>query len=1158
MKNKALRATALAMAILTMLPAVLTGCKNEPSPTDTTVSSDTSAPGTNDSDTTIPDDTDASSENTEPDSLPIETQPEEPDAFENTVLLAADGATEYAVIVPDYAAAWELTAADRLAKTLVELGVTVTPAVDTATEATAKEIVVGYTNRNTELEADFFEVGQGGYHIAVKGDKLFVGANSESGMSEALARLAADLISDGNRLAIKQGYVCKAVDESQPATTPSLSGAYAESIAYANGVANGVQGYYTTGNRDAFLMTNQTMTIVNEMATGGNRQVSSMVNEYGIPYLRDTMSAYVEAGENRLYSKDGTASGSMNIFLYGVYHYETHIRGQNFGDSRVLDESIEPVDLLAQAKSFGGHSATAKKNKDGSLTINVSSPNDPYINFGANYSVDANVYDAILITMKTEVSSSAMFYLAAGSHGGIDGSQNISFSVTPGETQTYLVSLKNVADYKGTLTKLRIDVGEKAGETVEITELKAVKTKASGVPAVGLDRILFTYPDKLNTAVHLVTTDEEKGMTAYGMETAIDASRVKSMLVIDGGGEHTSLEGVDWSTAIAVAFDIDRAGVFGYILTLDEGVGKLTVTEKDGFYVIDQKAAAKSSYKALEDIYLSQRIYNDATHDFEGFRKAVREERNPLTVTVTSKTFNGKSLGYDALRGSYRMDLQGTEFNDAYYRNPDLHYRVDVEVKGDSTDRNIYMYTHVPNGALECAVLLDSQNRVLPYLMQVCKNFRGENEEPIYDHGDPSYGEAYFPMVVKSGETVKFSVLNLYQNWGKFPLKQISSIQFHAPYYHLSTGVTETNCIAPYFVYGKDKWTLPDFRAMSAPLWAGQPQHTSAGRLYFLEYTDTEGNEYASENTVDEIVSHGPVYSDIWMNYISDDGRISVDYRHLEMPQTDENRTYYEIRMTVLEDISFKNFAKDFNIFSMDGRAVVYDTFSYLDENNQVVVTDTFGGSRETMIKLGSESPFISYSHSSAADYVNMALIVKDWDIVIGGEAYTGGFVASDVLMGGLNYARLSLDLKEVTLKAGDHIYVNAILMPWGSQLTAKEDISSVLNVRNDTCLNPFKAEVKVGTLMADPYMPQIKADNGTAEFTLSGADNNMAVRVYGYANYEKPVIEEYVNGAWVTYDVASENGYDGYMAHYDGDGTYSFSFIVDMSDGARTFRVKQ
>lgn len=1146
MKHLSIRAVSLTMALLMLLTAVLasglTGCKPAPNPEETTASRD---PATE----------------TPTGSLPIETQPPEPDAFENTLLLAADGQTAYTVIVPDYAATWELTAADRLVSTLADLGVTVTPAVDTATEGSAKEIVVGYTNRNSELTDDFYAVGVAGYHIAAIGDKLFIGANTEAGMTAALEKLSTDLISDGNRLAIKQGYVCKALDETAPVVGPTLNGAYAESIAYAHNVANGVQGYYTDGNRGAFLMTNQTMTVINEMATGGNRQVSSFVNEYGIPYLRDTMSAYVEAGGKRIYSKDSTASGSMNIFLYGAYHYETHIRGQNFGDSRMIDESAEPVDMLKKVGNFSGHNASAVKDrKTGVLTITVESPDDPYINFGYNYKVDAEVYDALLVTMRTEYATHADFYLAAGSHGGIDGSQLVSFSVTPGEARTYMVPLNNVKDYGGTLKSLRIDVGEKRDEVVEVIEIKAVKTKAADVPAVALDRILYTYPDKLNTAIHLVTTDEVKNMTAYGMETAIEKSRVKSLLVIDGKGERTSLEGVDWSSAIAVAFDIDRAGVFGYILTLDPGVGTMTVSEKDGFYVIDQKSSAKSSYKNLEDIYLSQRLYNDATHDFDGFRKAVREERNPLTVTVTSKTFNGKSLGYDALRGSYRMDLQGTEFNYAYYNKPDLHYRVDVEVKGDSADRNIYMYTHVINGALECAALLDDQNRVLPYLMQVCKNFQGENEEPIFDHGDPSYGEAYFPMVVKSGETVKFSVLNLYQNWGIFPLKQISSIQFHIAYYHLSTGVTETNCIAPYFVYGKDKWTLPDFRAMSAPLWSGQPQHTSAGRLYFLQYTDAEGNDYASENTVDEIVSHGPTYADVWMDYVSDDGRIEISYRHMEMPQSDENRTYYEIHMKVLEDIHFKDFKNDFSFFSMDGRAVVYDTLGYLDENNQPVVKNAAKGGEPTFYKLGDKSPFVSYSYSpGTADYVNMAAVIKDYSATIGGEAYTGGILFEDE-WGGLNYGRLTFDLGEVTLKAGDEIHINMILMPWGSQKTAKDDISNVLNVRNDTCLNPIKTDIKTGSLIADPYMPHIKSEEEVAEFTLSGADNRITVRVYGFDSYEKPVIEELVNGAWVAYNTASkENKYDGYMVHYDGDGTYSFSFVADMSgDVTRTFRVKR
>ena len=202
------RAASLALALLMLIPAALTGCRTTPE---------------------IPNDTTASAESTT-DSLPIETETNEPDAFDNTILLAADGQTTYTVIIPDYAAAWELNAAERLVKTLADLGVTVAPSVDTATEAAAREIVVGYTNRNSELAEDFYAVGMAGYHIAAIGEKLFIGANTEAGMTAALEKLSADLISDGNRLAIKQGYVCKAVDETQPVAGPTLTGAYAESI----------------------------------------------------------------------------------------------------------------------------------------------------------------------------------------------------------------------------------------------------------------------------------------------------------------------------------------------------------------------------------------------------------------------------------------------------------------------------------------------------------------------------------------------------------------------------------------------------------------------------------------------------------------------------------------------------------------------------------------------------------------------------------------------------------------------------------------------------------------------------------------------------------------------------------------------------------------
>ena len=81
------------------------------------------------------------------------------------------------------------------------------------------------------------------------------------------------------------------------------------------------------------------------------------------------------------------------------------------------------------------------------------------------------------------------------------------------------------------------------------------------------------------------------------------------------------------------------------------------------------------------------------------------------------------------------------------------------------------------------------------------------------------------------------------------PLKQLSSIAYYAPYYHLSLGVTETTCISPWYVRGRTLWTLPDFRPLSAPYWfelpvgegySSQPQHTSANIFEIIHYTDQE------------------------------------------------------------------------------------------------------------------------------------------------------------------------------------------------------------------------------------------------------------------------------------------------------------------------------
>jgi len=1088
-----------------------------------------------------------------------ETTPEE-----KQLVLAENGQTAYTLIIPDYAAAWESQAAEAIADLFGSAGATLPVATDTLTDAGAYEIVVGYTNRNQELPDDFFNVGAYGYHILVSGTKLYVGANTEAGMTAAVEHLSAELSVAEGMISIAPDYACSVTKDAEESDAVQLEGTFGDSILYAQSVKDGVQAGFTDGNRMGFAMTNMNMIIHADLTGSGNKLISSLVNANGIPYIRNTMDIYTVMNDGSIfYASDSSANGRTNIYRYGTYYYETHILDTNFGLNYELDESVEAYDILPRLGRLTGNQIENIQKDGNGISYTVSSGSDPYLNLSGALNIPTEKYNALLLTMRTQDATNAQIYFAAGSKNGIDGSQMVDFVVYPGEEfSTYVVRLDGEEDYTGMLRQLRIDCGATVGERVEIAELKAVHVADLPVPPLAVDRTLHTYSDKLNQVVNLVATEPITNLSAYGMTTEIDASRVKSMLIVDKRGEHRdTLQDIDWASVTCVGFDIDRAGVFGYIMTTHDKSGSLTVSLEDGVYVIDQRIEAATSYKAEQKLTFGHRVYTDNTHDFSGLLDAHDEEQYPLeNITVTTTDDKAKYLGYDPLRGAYGFDINGMDFNQAYYKYPDKHFTINAQIEGNDNDRIIYVYGHTVYGNLESAVVLDDSKQLLPLAVQVCKNFKGENEEPLYDKGDMSYGEAYFPLSVKADETLNFSILHLYQNWGKYPLKQVSSIQFIAPYYHLSTGATETNCIAPYYVYGKDRWTLPDFRSMSAPLWEGQPQHTSAGRLYFLEYITADGKEVYSESTTDLVEAYGPVYADVFMSYVSDDGRIKVDYRHMEMPQTDENRTYYEIRMTVLEDIEIENFMDDFSIFSMDGRAVTYETLSYLDANNKVVITEPeLRGKRADYHKLGMEAPFFAYSYSSkSSDYVNMAVIVKDWDIVIGGEQYTDHLIFRDIGEGSLNNGTLTLNLEKVTLKAGDTISIDMILMPWGSQLTEDGDISSVLQVREDSCLNPFKAEVAVGEIIPDTYMPKIKAEDNTAEFTVSGGHNNMAVRVYGFDHWTTPVIEEKINGTWVTYDVASVNGYDGYMVFYDGDGTYSYAFVIPMEDGTpRTFRVK-
>ena len=975
-------------------------------------------------------------------------------------------------------------------------------------------------------------------------------------------------------------------------------------VEYADHIKDGANAYYLDATRTAAVVENMNMTLVhglngNLKNTSVKNIVNSISNKNGGVYVKDTMEAFVRTTDGKTYyASDWMTGSSFNVLRGGYYYQEARVQDQGFGDIDAVLSSAIDIDLSGFVSTSSNQVGDLAVGEDGILSYTVLKTSmDPGIEtYDTLYDlqISSKTHNALLITMKTESSFYVEMFFKTHKMSGYSESSKKKFSLIPGDDyHTYVVKLDEISSYNGFLTGLRFDIASVDGEEINIHSIKAVNIEDDVVP-VRLDRGLHAYSDKLHQELHFVATGRTKDVAAYGMITEIDANTVEKLIVKDKNGEKNSLEGVDWASAEYIAFDIKDVGIFGYILANDAIGGSMTVTlEGDAYKIVQEREIPEGTFlSSATEMYLAHRIYTDETHSFATFRYEAYVERNPLgeeNIIVEYDNMNqAKFVGYNYKRGAYEISMKGTGFSAAYYQIWNRHYTANVTVKGDSVDRKMYICAVTKIGNLECAVILDDESLMLPVPLQVIKNFAGDGEHSIFVN-DVSYSETYLPVKSDSGSSQSFSILNLYQNWGKYPLKQLSWIQFASPYYHLSTGVTETNCIMPMYgggpswqlvhnptlgdvdeffvVSGKGLSTLPDFRAMSGILWKDQPQHNSCMEIKWLEYWTKDGAHIASDFVDDTIASYGPTYADITLDYISDDGKIEASYRHAEMPQTDENRTYYTIRLDVNESIDIASFKDDFNIFETNSRFGPYQKIGYLNADGEQIVEDADRSGERRFITLGKDAPYFTYFYyylQPTSNMCNYAIIIKDWDIVIGGEKYEGNLLIEERFANSMNYTRFTLDIGEVTLKEGDYIDINLILLPWG-KANDTEDLS-VRQVRQDSCLAPYTVEAHTGSVIEDDYIPQVLAENNVADFTFSGGHNNGVVRVYGFDKLTSPTIYEMVDGEWVKYEVNSISNpdenlnahyYDGYCVHYDGDGLYSYSFIIPTEQGeARRFKV--
>ena len=992
-------------------------------------------------------------------------------------------------------------------------------------------------------------------------------------------------------------------ESSEPTGDDVVENPHSDLINLTNSLANGVQGAYTSKLWKEYDITNHNMSLRYVLTRGDEQRVAHIKNTHGASYIENTMDVFVRMTDGyKVYASASSDDTLLNIYRFGYYYNDFRFQEQNFLDNlEVISET--KVDITKQ--TYLSNMSKPVTNEDGSITFQIKAPGDPFIIFSEKLNIDTNQYRYVRVTMKTTEVEQASIYYIAGSQTKFNSNQIASFNLIPdGEYHTYYIKLFDEGSDAGTLKGLRIDLDSFAEirKDISISEISFVEAEQKGIPDIELENTFHTYSDKLHQEIHIATYKELTGVAEIGIETIIAADTVSKIIVKDKNGTHDTLDGIDWASVECVGFDITEAGIFGYILPVHETTGNINVTLENGNYVIIYSRAPENNTLTAvagtpdskpgtvvgndNDFRMGQRIYTDESHSFDDFLLQTEIERKPLggkNIKVsTGYSSNASFLGYDAIRGCYRFWI-GYGNASRYYEN--RYFNIQVTFKSDDYKRVIYMMAENDNGGSPHVVLLDENLMPLPVPVEIGNNFVGDKDDTLFDVLDKLYQEATVPIIAPTNKTVTYNMVMSYYEWGNAEIKQLSSIQFHAPYYRVVTGGTETNCIVPW------KYTrtpavpnrLPDHRAISAPEWPGSIDHTQGGSHSF-------GNKDAYDLVEQTIISYGPSYSDLEMVYAGKD--YEVVYHHIEMPQRDENRAYYTIDYTFKREYTLN---KDFSVYSVGSfeSAEDYKQFGYLDANNVSQIAKFEDLAENTVyIPLG-DMPYIDafeLNNVTVSSYCNVACLVSDYEIMVNGEKVDVGLLLKANKSTGS--VSLNFDIEgNLAVKEGDTISINIILIPWGSEQTDYSGKNypadqNIRDVREDSIVNKIKLVAGENCeLVEHDWVPMGMSTNGKdATFTITGgavseytipnrdtgwraADGQkMAVRIYGFKELGVPVVQQLVDGEWVAYELSSANNrdsgghgayFDGYGVYYDEDGTYSYTFIVDMNDAQdKTFRI--
>jgi hypothetical protein len=329
--------------------------------------------------------------------------------------------------------------------------------------------------------------------------------------------------------------------------------------------------------------------IMNYSRSNKNDQlVESIKTLNGAAYIQNTMDVFVRTvngdSYDTYYASQSTKSAEANLYRFGYYYYQGMFEFQNFVPKEFEVLNTTEIDLKNQfSESFDIRRGKEDNNLSYTITKGAT---DPRIIFKKNFKYSTAEYNTLVFKAKAlGNTTSVQLFINTDKTGFAQGSSIDVSLINDGEYHTYYISLFNITGYDGDLKGIRLDPNGSEGGGIAIESMTLGKADLGSVPSdLSINRHFHVYSDKMHHTIQFAVTEKTENIVEVGMLTEIEANTVSKLIIVtDDGTSYDSLNaGFAWDEVVAVGFDVKAAGIFGFILPVDDVAGKIKVELKDG------------------------------------------------------------------------------------------------------------------------------------------------------------------------------------------------------------------------------------------------------------------------------------------------------------------------------------------------------------------------------------------------------------------------------------------------------------------------------------------------------------------------------------------------------------------------------------------------